>query len=55
MVTITDRIRLLVAVINITKEFSGNLTIGLDEIKARRAAEEQRRKEELIEKTQQEI
>lgn len=40
---------------NFTKEFSGNLNIGLDQIEARRAAEEQRRKEELIEKTQQEI
>lgn len=45
----------LLTKMNFTKEFAGNLNRGAAEINAERAAEEQRRKEELIEKTQQEI
>lgn len=45
----------LLTKMNFTKEFKGNLNIGYDEIETERNAEEQRRKKELIEKTQQEI
>lgn len=55
MVAITDRIRLLVGVINITKEFTGNLQKGKAELDSEREKQREENAKELNEKIQTDI